>query len=352
MPTAITLVNDSLRVLPASDQLDSDIQQRLNSQTKPPGSLGRLEALAAQVARIQKTLTPSTEPAHHLVFAADHGVVAEQVSPYPQIVTQQMVSNFLSGGAAINVLCRQHEVALTIVDAGLKNPLPGKAPLINRSVGPGTTNFCEHPAMTDQQLTDCLQTGRDIVDSQAAGARVISLGEMGIGNTTAAAALVCALYDWPAQQMVGAGTGAPADMQDHKIQVVSRALQQHRAKLTTPLLIMQHLGGFEIAMMTGAYLRAAALGKLILVDGFIATVAWAVACQLQPALRDYSVFGHRSAEKGHRRLLEQLGARPLLQLDMRLGEGTGALTALPLIRSAVALFNDMATFTEAGIDTP
>jgi len=342
---------EAFAVPPLSRSIDTEIQHKLDQKTKPQGALGDLEVLAAQAARVQQTLTPITDRAVHLVFAADHGITAEKVSSYPQSVTAQMVMNFLAGGAAINVFCRQHNADLKIINAGVAGPLPEHQSIINASIGPGTGNFRRESAMTKAQMNTCLEKGAYMVDQFAADADVISLGEMGIGNTTTGAALVCALYNWPSETIVGSGTGVSDTMQTHKARVVREALQFHRKRLNDPLSILTQLGGFEIAMMTGAYLRAAALGKLVLVDGFIASSAWALAHALQPTIRDYGVFAHESAEKGHRRLLQQLNVQPLLKLNMRLGEGTGAIAALPLLRLATAFFNEMASFEEAGIDT-
>lgn len=342
---------EALAIPPISRALDTEIQHKLDQKTKPLGALGDLEALAAQIARVQQTLTPVTERAVHLVFAADHGIVAEKVSPYPQSVTTQMVMNFLAGGAAINVFCRHHNADFKIINAGVAGSLPEHPSLINASMGPGTGNFRRESAMTKAQLTTCLDQGAHLVDQFAADADIVSLGEMGIGNTTTGAALVCALYNWPSETIVGAGTGASDTMQTHKARVVREALQFHRKRLSDPLSILAQLGGFEIAMMTGAYLRAAALGKLVVVDGFIASSAWALAYAMQPTIRDYGVFAHESAEKGHHRLLQQLDVKPLLKLNMRLGEGTGAVAALPLLRLANAFFTEMASFEEAGVDT-
>lgn len=342
---------DAFAISPAPRSLDAEIQHKLDQKTKPPGALGDLEALAARIARVQQTLNPVADRAVHLVFASDHGITAEKISPYPQSVTAQMVLNFLAGGAAINVFCRHHQADLKIINAGVAGPLPEHSSIVDASMGKGTGNFRRESAMTSEQLTTCLDTGAHMVDRFAADADIISLGEMGIGNTTTGAALVCALYNWPSETIVGAGTGASDTMQTHKARVVREALQYHRKRLNDPLSILTHLGGFEIAMMTGAYLRAAALGKLVVVDGFIASSAWALAHAMQPAIRDYGVFAHESAEKGHRRLLQQLNARPLLKLNMRLGEGTGAVAALPLLRLATAFFNEMASFEEAGVDS-
>ncbi|MEX1057103.1 MAG: nicotinate-nucleotide--dimethylbenzimidazole phosphoribosyltransferase [Natronospirillum sp.] len=340
----------SLPKVPAlSKQLDTAILRKLDAQTKPPGSLGRLESIAAQVARIQQTLTPRTDHATHLVFAADHGVTAENISPYPRRVTAEMVHNFLNGGAAINVFCRSNGAQLRVVNAGVDADFPAHDGLINLPAGPGTASLRRADAMTARQLDFCLSTGAEIVRDIAAEADIVSLGDMGIGNTTTCAALMCSLFHWPAEAMVGAGTGANRAMQAQKSQVIREALHLHRKQLDTPRDILRCLGGFEIAMMVGAYLQAAALGKVILVDGFVATTAWAFAQAFEPEIHGYSIFAHESAERGHRKLLQQLSVKPLLLLNMRLGEGTGAVAALPLVRLASDTFCEMASFSTAGV---
>jgi nicotinate-nucleotide--dimethylbenzimidazole phosphoribosyltransferase len=337
------------QVPPVSRALDGEIQAKLDNKTKPVGALGRLESLAAQMARVQQSLSPSSERAMHLVFAADHGVCAQQVSPFPQAVTVQMVLNFLQGGAAINVFCRHNHVGLKVINAGVMTPLPEHPDLIAWPVRAGSRDFTQQAALTEDEMWLCLSRGAQMVDQYAAQAHVLSVGEMGIGNTTTAAALMAALLQQPAAQLVGAGTGASAAMQQHKAAVVQAALDQYALDPAEPLRILQTLGGLEIAMMTGALLRAAALQKLVLIDGFIATSAWLVAYHLQPNLLDYSVFAHQSHEQGHQQVLQTLGVTPLLNLDMRLGEGTGAVAAVPLVRLATAFMNEMASFADAGV---
>ncbi len=337
-------------ILSLSPALDPHIQQIIDQKTKPPGSLGQLETVAAQIARIQQSLHPQSQPVCHLVFAADHGVCAEQVSPYPSEVTTQMVLNFLQGGAAINVFCRHTGTDLKVINAGVRGELPQHHPLLEtRLVRRGTGNMVAEAALTTAEMWACLHHGREVVEQHAPEAAVVSLGEMGIGNSTSAAAIIAALFGWPPAEVVGAGTGASAEMQAHKVAVIQRALTRHALAPDQPLEILRCVGGLEISMMVGAYLRAAALGKVVLVDGFIATSAWAIAHALQPHLRDYSIFAHLSGEQGHARVLAALSVEPLLQLGMRLGEGTGAITAVPLLHLATAFFNEMASFAEAGV---
>ena len=327
--------------------LDDAIANHLEQQTKPPGSLGVLEQIATQIARIQQTLSPEVDPIWHGVFAASHGITQAGVSPYPSHVTAQMVANFLNGGAAINVMCREYGVALSLIDAGVEGELPHDPNLLRYPAGAGTQPFHEGPAMSQEQLAFCLQKGAEVVRNQATEARVISLGEMGIGNTTSSGAILCALLKLDPNTLAGAGTGAPPAMQQHKAQIIAQGLALHQP--TTPAACLRCLGGFEIAMMTGAFLQAAAAGKVVVVDGFIATAAWALAAAEQPCLRDYSLFSHLSSERGHAQVLQALDVVPLLQLNLRLGEGTGALAAMPLIRVAATLMREMATFSSAGV---
>ena len=333
----------------ASSHRDSEIRQRLDQKTKPPGSLGELESLAFRMARIQGNDQIQVDTPCHLVFAADHGICEAGISPFPQEVTGQMVANFLAGGAAINVFCRHNRVALRVVDAGMASEPPAGRDLVHAAGRRGTASFRSEAAMTREELHHCLAEGGRILEAEAIQAPVVSLGEMGIGNTTTAAALLSALLGLPPEDCVGAGTGADAAMQQRKAAVIREALALHQPDPDEPLEVLRCLGGLEIAMMTGAFLRAGALGRIILVDGFIATAAWMVAERLQPALRDYSFFAHQSGERGHAAILQALDVRPLLHLDMRLGEGTGAVAAVPLLRLAAAFYNEMASFDEAGV---
>ncbi|WP_285416642.1 nicotinate-nucleotide--dimethylbenzimidazole phosphoribosyltransferase [Pseudomonas sp. efr-133-TYG-5] len=322
-------------------------QQQL---TKPAGSLGRLEAVAVQLAGLQGQTKPRIDQAWITIFAGDHGVVAEGVSAFPQEVTGQMLLNFVSGGAAISVLARQLGAQLEVVDLGTVTPnldLPGVRHL---NIGPGTANFAVGPAMTPAQGELALQAGRDsVLRAQAAGAQLFIGGEMGIGNTTAASALACALLDCPVAHLTGPGTGLNAAGVSHKAQVIERALALHAAQRGDALQTLLNLGGFEIAALVGAYLACAQEGVAVLVDGFICTVAALVAVRLNPACREWLLFGHRGAEPGHHHVLETLNAQPLLELGLRLGEGSGAALAVPLLRLACDLHGQMATFAEAAV---
>ena len=323
---------------------------RQASLTKPPGSLGRLESAAVRLAALQRTAQPSVDRVRITVFAADHGVAGEGVSAFPQAVTGQMLRNFADGGAAICVLARTLGADLELVDLGTAGEplaLPGV-----RSVrlGPGTANLVQGPAMTGAQVAAALAEGRAaVLRAQAAGVDLFIAGEMGIANTTAAAALACALLDRPAADLTGPGTGLDREGVARKAAVIARALDLHRPHLSEPLEVLRRLGGFEIAAMTGAYIACAQIGVPALVDGFIAGVAALTAVRLYPGAGDWLLYGHRSAEPGHALVLAALGAEPMLDLEMRLGEGSGAAVAVPLLRLACALHNRMATFAEAGV---
>lgn len=316
--------------------------------TKPPGSLGRLETLGATLAAMQRSQQPNLDRVAILIFAADHGVAAAGVSAYPQAVTAAMVGNFARGGAAISVLADSLGASLKVVNLGTREPLEPLPRVWDRRLGPGTANFVEGPAMTPEQCAGALRAGREAVDAGVAeGAQLIIGGEMGIGNTTAAAALGCALLHCPAAELVGPGTGLDAAGVAHKVRVVETALARHPHR--EPLEALRCLGGFEIAALAGAYLRCGQRGVPVLVDGFITAAAALVAVTLRPELTPWLFHAHRSQEPGHRRLLQALQGEPLLDLRLRLGEGSGAALALPLLRAAAAVHARMSTFAEAGI---
>jgi nicotinate-nucleotide--dimethylbenzimidazole phosphoribosyltransferase len=344
MPFAITLPE----IVPTHDaSLSAALTSAIDNKTKPRGSLGMLEAVATRIGLIQGTMQPQLLSPEILVFAADHGVVAEQISAFPQSVTWQMVHNFLQKGAAINVFAAQNACALKIVDAGVNHYFGSLPELIDRKVAPGTANFAQQPAMTEDQCRQALEHGFAL--AMALPGNVVGFGEMGIGNTTSAAALMHTLTGVDAAECVGAGTGLDAQGIAHKKEVVEAAVRLHRVNPDDALEVLRTFGGFEIAMMAGAMLQAAAMRKVLLIDGFIVSSALLVAARLRPAILDYCVFAHSSDEHGHRRLLAEFGARPLLQLDLRLGEGTGAALALPLLHAAVNFLRDMATFDGAGV---
>lgn len=337
LPTILT-TNDAT--------LASALSNAINNKTKPLGSLGRLEQLALQIGLIQQTTTPVLHDPAIIVFAADHGVVAEGISAFPQDVTWQMVENFLSGGAAINVFARQNNIALQIVDAGVNHEFGERNGLIHRKVAFGTRNFAQQPAMTPEQCQLAIQNGRELV--AALSGNVLGFGEMGIGNTTAAAALMHKLTALPVADCVGAGTGLSADGIRHKQKVIEAAVALH-AGVSEPLDVLACFGGFDIATMAGAMLEAAARRKVLLIDGFIVSSALLVAARLQPDILDYCVFSHQSDESGHARLLGALEVNPVLKLDLRLGEGTGAALVYPMVQAAVNFLNQMATFGSAQV---
>jgi nicotinate-nucleotide--dimethylbenzimidazole phosphoribosyltransferase len=330
----------------ANADLSAALDRAINNKTKPLGSLGVLETLAKQIGLIQGTTALSIVGPAILVFAGDHGVVEEGVSAYPQDVTWQMVENFLAKGAAINVFARQMGCALHVVDAGVNHDFGVRDGLHDRKVAHGTSNFAQEPAMTASQCDAALAHGAALVADLPGN--VVGFGEMGIGNTTAAAALMHKLTGIPVAQCVGAGTGLSAEGVLHKQRVIEAAAAKH-AGATEALQVLATFGGFEIAMMAGAMLKAAELRKVLLIDGFIVTSALLVAARLQPAILDYCVFAHCSDESGHKLMLDNLGARPLLNLGLRLGEGTGSALALPLLHAAVNFVNQMATFESAQV---
>lgn len=326
--------------------LSAALDAAINNKTKPLGSLGVLEDVAKQVGLIQKTTQPHVTQPSILVFAGDHGVVAENISAYPQSVTWQMVENFLAQGAAINVFARQHQCALHVIDAGVNHDFGTRPGLIDRKVGSGTRNFAREPAMTVTECTAAMQHGMALAASL--DGNVIGFGEMGIGNTTAAAAIMHKVTGIPVAHCVGAGTGLSADGIVHKQRVIERAVVHH-VSVIAPLDILTTFGGFEIAMMVGAMLQAAERRMVLLIDGFIVSSALLLASRLQPDIFDYCVFSHCSDENGHQKMLNFLDARPLLQLGLRLGEGTGCALALPLLQAAVNFLCEMATFESAQV---
>ena len=318
--------------------------------TKPPASLGRLEEIANRMAAIQGTLSPSVDRPRIVLFAADHGVCAEGVNPYPQAVTAQMVANFLRGGAAINAIACVVGAELEIVDAGVAFDIPSTEGLIRSPIARGTKDFCVEPAMSREQGIEALTMGAEMAErATAEGCRLLGIGEMGIGNTTVASALTAALTGLPVASVTGAGTGADDACMLRKSSAIERALALHMPHIDGPLDMLTRLGGFEIAAMCGCCLGAAASRCTLLVDGFIATVAATLAVQFDQRVKDYLFAAHRSTEPGHTPLLRIIGQRPLLDLEMRLGEGTGAALAIPVVRAAVEALTRMATFESAAV---
>ena len=325
--------------------------ERQSQLTKPPGSLGMLENLAVRLAGMQGRDAPSLENIHISIFAADHGVAEEGVSAFPQAVTTEMVRNFSAGGAAVNVLARHAKASFEVIDVGLCRPVE-MAGVIEQRAGNGTENFRLKPAMTPAQLDAALAAGIEAVQRALDhGAELFIGGEMGIANTASASAIAAALLGLPAEEITGAGTGLNAEQISYKADVIVQALHRHRAALTSPLAILQHVGGFEIAALAAAYISAAQHRLPVLVDGFISSVAALAATKINPDCQLWFFFGHRSEEKGHKIILEALAAEPILNLRMRLGEASGAVMALPILQMACRLHNEMATFTQANITT-
>ncbi|TQV89618.1 nicotinate-nucleotide--dimethylbenzimidazole phosphoribosyltransferase [Aliikangiella coralliicola] len=337
-------------ITPLTDSKRTAIQQKIDQKTKPPGALGRLEQLAMQLALITGSDEIILNKPTMLVFAADHGIAKEGVSIAPPEVTQQMVLNFLNGGAAINCFCRANDIALEVIDAGILVPI--NAPkLTMQSLGRGTNNFVTLPAMSLEAVTKGFSLGAKVVYRMASeGCNVFGFGEMGIGNTSSASALMSAITGIPAEECVGRGTGISDEVYQKKLSLIQKALKRHKNSFDDTKQILSALGGFEIVQMVGAMLAAAECNSVVLVDGFIATVAALAAVKINPAARDYMVFCHQSEESGHQKLLQYLQATPLLSLELRLGEGTGAALAVPLLKAAQAFYNDMASFDSAGVD--
>ncbi|NBC82824.1 MAG: nicotinate-nucleotide--dimethylbenzimidazole phosphoribosyltransferase [Bacteroidetes bacterium] len=329
--------------------LTEELNHKIDYKTKPQGSLGKLEDIARQIGVIQHSLTPELKNPCMLVFAADHGLTEEGISPFPKEVTQQMVLNFLNGGAAINVFCQQHNIALKVVDAGVDGDLPGHQNLIGAKIERGTRNMLHEPAMTKETCRKAMEKGKELVRQEAHNdCNVIGFGEMGIGNTSSAALLMHAFTGYRLEDCTGRGTGHDASGVDKKIAVLKNVAQKY--SVTDPFEKLATFGGLEIAMMCGAMLEAYEQGMVLLIDGFIATATLLAAFHINnKSILTHCVFCHLSNEKGHALMLDYLKAEPLLHLNMRLGEGTGAAVAFPIIQSAVAFLNDMASFDEAGV---
>lgn len=326
-------------------------EQRQLQLTKPTGALGELEQIAIQLASLQGTVHPQIQQPWITIFAGDHGVVAENISAYPQAVTRQMLQNFASGGAAISVIAKHHHAHLQVIDCGTVGNAYDYAGVERHCIRPGTANFAQQAAMTEQECLAALQLGKDSVDqAKAQAADIFIAGEMGIGNTCSASALACLLLNEDAAQLTGVGTGITNQQLEHKINVIDQAVKLHQTEVKNDALnILAAVGGLEIAAMTGAYLRCAQIGLPIIVDGFISSVAALCAVRIQPLSRAWMLFGHQSAEYGHYRILNELNAQPILKMNLRLGEGSGAGAALSMIELACVLHNQMATFAEAAV---
>ncbi len=332
-----------------NEQIRPLLEQKINNLTKPKGSLGRLEELALQIGLIQQTLTPQLCHPQNIIFAADHGIVAEGVSVSPKEITWQQIFNFLHGGAGVNFLCRQHGFELKIVDAGVDYDLPYDRGIINRKVRRGTANFLHEAAMSEEEMERCLEHGAEVVEQcRKEGSNVLSFGEMGIGNTSASSLWMHTLTGIPLADCVGAGSGLNQEGVSHKLHVLQQALDNYRGNGTT-VDLMRYFGGLEMVMAVGAMLQAAQRGMVILVDGFIMTNCILAASKLSPEVLKYAIFCHCGDEAGHRLVLDALDAKPILHLGLRLGEGTGAICAYPIIDSAVRMINEMDSFAHASI---
>ena len=323
---------------------------RQEQLTKPPGSLGRLEEIAIQLAALQNTVQPCVDQVHIAIFAGDHGIAAEGISAFPQSVTSEMIRNFARGGGAINVLARALNASLEIINLGTVMDTQSLTGVKHYHLGPGTANFIHGPAMTEDQLNQAMNAGFDVIEhAQQNNKQLFIGGEMGIGNTTSAAALACILLNEPPMLLTGSGTGLDSHGITHKINVISRALAAHHSHTHSPLDALRRIGGFEIAALTGAYIHGAQVGLPMLIDGFISTVTALAAEHIFPGCKNWFFYSHKSSELGHGMILKALNAEPLIALNMRLGEGSGAAVALNLLRMACKLHNEMATFSEAQV---
>lgn len=336
-------------IVAPSEKIVPALREKIDALTKPKGSLGRLEELAMQIGRIQQTLAPRLSCPYNIVFAGDHGIADEGVSLSPKEVTRQMISNFIEGGAGICFLSRQHGFRLQVVDAGVDADLSGVRELIGLKIRRGTRNYLYEPAMTLQEMELAVERGASVVrDCHAEGCNVIAFGEMGIGNTASSSMWMHCLTGIPLEKCVGAGSGLDAEGIRHKYDVLRRAMDCYTGDGSVED-VMRWFGGYEMVMAVGAMWQAAELGMIVLVDGFIMTNCMLAASRLYPDVLHYAVFGHKGDESGHALVLGELGARPLLDLGLRLGEGTGAVCAYPIVDSAVRMIGEMATFAGANI---
>jgi nicotinate-nucleotide--dimethylbenzimidazole phosphoribosyltransferase len=337
-------------------KLVDQLQDKINSKTKPIGALGRLEEVALQIGIIQNSSSPKIDKPHIVVFAADHGISKTGlVNPYPQSVTAQMVLNFIQGGAAINVFCQQNNIELVVVDSGINyvfENIADSRKFVSAKIGAGTKNYLIENAMTEQEVYSAIDKGKEIVQIIASsGCNTIGFGEMGIGNTSSAALIMSSILCLPIEDCVGRGTGVSDEQLILKVNTLKQVYQLHQLDTLSnkPIDLLERIGGYEIAMMAGAYTEAARQNMIVVVDGFIATSALLIASSISASILSNCIFAHTSGEHGHEKMLQHLQARPLLQLQMRLGEGTGAALAMPLIQSAVNFLNQMASFETAGV---
>lgn len=331
------------------ESIRAALTDKINNLTKPKGSLGMLEELALQIGLIQQTLSPTLRHPQNIIFAADHGIVEEGVSLSPKEITWQQISNFLHGGAGVNFLCRQHGFVLKIVDAGVDYDLPYEKGIINMKVRKSSRNYLHEAAMTEEEMEQCMERGAEVVRlCHNEGSNILSFGEMGIGNTSSSSLWMSYFADIPLEQCVGAGSGLDHMGIRHKYEVLKQSMDNYKGNGSVRD-IMRHFGGLEMVMAVGAMLQAAELKMIILVDGFIMSNCLLAASMLHPEVKDYAIFGHCGDETGHRLVLDSLHAKPLLNLDLRLGEGTGAICAYTIVDSAVRMINEMDNFAHASI---
>ncbi|RDH81589.1 MAG: nicotinate-nucleotide--dimethylbenzimidazole phosphoribosyltransferase [endosymbiont of Galathealinum brachiosum] len=325
-------------------------KQRQNSLTKPPGSLGRMEDIAIQLSAMQFTDKPAVNNVHIAVFAADHGVAEENVSAFPQVVTLEMVKNFARGGAAISVLAKTLDAKLEVINAGTVNDHEEMLSVYNQRIAPGTQNFSKRPAMSQSQLLEALNVGSESVKRAInESADLFIGGDMGIANTTSATAIACALLNESAEKLTGPGTGLDKDGVSYKASVIQKSIELHKDNMKSPVGVLQSVGGFEIAALVGAYISCAQNSLPVLVDGFISSVAALMAIKIKPQVKQWMFFSHASAEPGHAMIMQVMDVKPLLDMNMRLGEASGAAIVVPLMRMACVLHNNMATFEQASV---
>jgi nicotinate-nucleotide--dimethylbenzimidazole phosphoribosyltransferase len=337
---------------PINQSLEAAIQEKIDNLNKPKGALGRLEEIAMQVCLIQQSLSPSLAHPCHLLFGGDHGIEREGVSVSPREVTWQQMKNFTHGGGGVNMFCRQHGFKLRIIDVGVDYDLSSVKGIINRKIGKGTKNFLYEPAMSEAEFDQAIQVGSELVDDCIAeGCKVLCIGEMGIANTSPSSIWMSLFGNIPLAECIGAGAGLNKPGIQHKYEILSKALNRYQINETHPTKItpLRYFGGFEMIAAIGAMLRAAEQHLIILIDGFIMTACAAAAILLYPTAKDYMIFTHCGDESGHKLMLDMLGAKPLLHLGLRLGEGTGALCTYPIIDSAVRMINEMNNFKNAQI---
>ena len=340
----------NFHIKPIDKSIESAILQKIDNLTKPKGSLGRLEELALQIALIQHTVSPQLKSPHNILFAADHGIVEEGVTVSPKEVTWQQLSHFSKGGAGINFMCEQHGFTLTLVDSGVDYDIPAGHGIIDMKVARGTRNFLYGPAMSEEEFDLCLERGAKVVEEihSSTGSNIVSFGEMGSGNTSPSAVWMHLLSGIPLADCTGAGAGLDKGGISHKLDVLTKAVQNYSGDGSLKSKLAW-FGGYEMAMAVGGMLKAAELGMIIIVDGFIMTSCMLAASALYPEVKGYAVFGHQGDESGHKLMLQHMEAKPLLHLSLRLGEGSGAVCAYPIIESAVRMINRMDSFGDANV---